>query len=246
MNWKNILVYICTGIFFVVSVFLFFRYLELRESNKQLLAQLMQKDSVVVINNQTISKLTYQLDLNKVEFDKQIADLFKEMHDKYNQQVLAYIKVNAKYQAFKDSINTRDSTIINLDNLFTSVRTFDEWVVPQELRVVGWFEKQDPFSISFTNITLNLHPTILLSRSADKPFWMTTVKSNSDFLKPENIDVVVDDQLQIEDPWSYTLGVGGGNGVGLLAGVGYKKFSLYGNMIGGKNLNYVIGIMKTW
>jgi hypothetical protein len=239
---KYSLVYLLAAIVFcVLSISFAYNNYKLKDANSSLFMQLASKDSIVRINETTILKIGKQRNIDRLNFVKHAEEIHKELKNKYRQRIAAYISIAGKYKAFKDSVETKDTSFVNT---FTSkpysVRYFNEWITPNELRIRGYFEKQEPYLIYFNDVLLNLQADIFLSRSKDNPLWSVTLGSNSKYLSTNDINVTVDDQFNIKKKWSYIIGGGYGSSIHLLGGIMYNDYGVSGSAIGD---NWAIGFL---
>jgi len=226
-------------------------YQKIQTLQDQLQTVLSQKDSLIVINEQTKMRFAKQLKLEREAFNQEMSKVVATLEKKYNQQVFAYTQLLIKYRARKDSVATRDSiiTVVYRDTSQAyKVRKFSTWIEPNELYVAGWFETSPPFRITFEDIFAYLYPELVLTRDRKTKRWAVTVTSNSWFADINPSKVLVDSDLQIIPKWTKFLGAGGGKDFfQVLGGVGYYSYSIYSSFIWThRSSGWTIGLMKTW
>ena len=224
---------------------------KLKKTNSQLISEIISKDTLLTLEKNTTAKLANQLDLQKMEFEQKEKDVVNKLTKKYHQELATYTKLVAKYKIKLDSIQTELDTLSLItdtgDTLNFQIRRFSTSAgTNSELKLSGYFQIQEPYSLSIDSLSLDIKPTIYLSRTKGSNQWLTTIDTHSDFLTITENQVIVDDDFKVKNKnWFFITGgsLTQNKEIGFLQGIGYKNWALYGNI---DSKTSQIGILKIW
>lgn len=186
---------ILTIMVLVTIVYAIFTYFDNTKKDKVLLElrnqiAIITPTEILVADSSAVRRLAIvEGNLSKLQedwLDDQSYSL-KEIKDR-DEEIRSLLTLNARYTLTIDSLETRDSLIIDASGDTVHVRRFS--IVDDEIRINGFFQTISPFHLTLEQMLILLRLNVIVAESKDKQ-WSGYVETTSERLSIEKIQVAV-------------------------------------------------------
>lgn len=170
------------GIFillFSISFWVNHKFIDFRNEITHWQNEAAQKDTVTIIDSTGYEKLALQVD----KLSSRNKDLQKELKKK-DAKIQSQINIIGALEDSIKNVSTQDSII----NDSIKIRTFD--INIDAFNIVGYFQKQSPYEISFTKLLAKFNLEANIVENKDKS-WSAYIDTDNPSLKITNINTKV-------------------------------------------------------
>jgi len=235
MNLSKVVITMLLAIILASSIVFTVKISNLEKKATELQLQPVKKDvhTVTVIDSSLYFAVSEELETIKVE-NKKLRKLVK----KQKADVKAKIDLVTQLTDSIKSVVIRDSIIINhVTNTYVGIRQFN--VVKAPFVIEGFFQKHEPFNISFSKLKAKMNLELLICQTKYGN-WVSNIDTKNPNVEVLNLKTVV---KPYKKPWYKNLRMGAGvqlgnNFTNIYGIAGYKKyagtfgFSAHGNVFG--------------